>query len=324
MRTSRSLRRALRAALALSFAVGMLLVPVRAGATLPGPVGRIAFDDYITGQIYAVNPDGSGLVQLSHTDANHFARIPDWTPDGGHVLFSVGWFDNRNERIWIVDANGTGAHQLTGDAPGFRDSGPHMTPDGRLIVFNRCEPGDGVCAIWRMRSDGSHKQALTPFQHNPNEAVDFNSSISPDGMWVAFTRYFGDGISVRVFVMGIDGSNPHAITAPRDAACNPDWAPDGYSFLLISRCTGLNGHLYSADLNGRHLHRLTNDPYPNSAYFGVHSPDGAQIAFSDDRRYDDFCCADLFVMDADGTHQHRVPLGNLTGVISMSWGSTSR
>ena len=65
----------------------------------------------------------------------------------------------------------------------------------------------------------------------------------------------------------------------------------------------------------------TNDPYPNGVYFGAPSPDGGQIAFSDDRRYDDFCCSDLFVMNANGSHQHRIPLGGVAGVNSVSWGS---
>jgi Tol biopolymer transport system component len=320
MRIPRSLR-SFRAAFALSFAVGMLLVPAHAGATPPGPVGRIAFDDFITGQIYAVNPDGTGLVQLSHVNTSHFANDPDWTPDGTHVLFSVFRSDGGNARIWIVRANGTGAHQLTGDTAGFRDSGPHMTPDGRLIVFNRCEPDDGVCAIWRMRSDGSHKEALTPYQHEPNEAVDFSTSISPNGQHVAFTRYSHDGIFAQIFVMGIDGSHLHAITAARYAACNPDWAPDGGSLTFLSRCSGLNSQVFTADPDGSHIRQLTHDPYPNGAYNAAHSPDGRQIVFSDDRRYDDFCCVDLFVMDADGTHQHRVPLGDVAGVIDVSWGS---
>ena len=320
MRTRRSLNR-LRVAIVASFALAMLLEPANAGATLPGPVGRIAFDTFTDFQIYAVNPDGTGLVQLSHVDGKHYARFPDWTPDGTHVLFSIGWFDNRNERLWIVKADGTHAHQLTGDTPGFRDSGPHMTPNGRFIVFNRCEPGDGVCAIWRMRSDGSHKRPLTPFQHQPNEAVDFVSSVSSDGRWIAFTRYAGDGIFSRILVMRIDGSDLHPITAPRLAACNPNWAPDGASLLFISRCSGLGSDVFAADADGREVRRLTNDPYPNGAYFGALSPDGGQIAFSDDRRYDDFCCSDLFVMNTDGSHQHRIPLGDVVGVNSVSWGS---
>jgi Tol biopolymer transport system component len=170
-----------------------------------------------------------------------------------------------------------------------------MTPNGRFIVFNRCEPGDGVCVIWRMRNDGSHKRPLTPFQHQPKEAVDFVSSISGDGRWIAFTRYAGDGIFSRVLVMPIDGSDLHPITAPRLAACNPGWAPDGASFLFISRCSGLGSDVFATDADGRQVRQLTQDHYPNGAYFGAPSPDGGQIAFSDDRRYDDFCCSDLFV-----------------------------
>jgi len=40
--------------------VGALaLMPARALATFPGSTGRIAFDDYMTQQLYAVNPDGT-------------------------------------------------------------------------------------------------------------------------------------------------------------------------------------------------------------------------------------------------------------------------
>lgn len=48
MTTARSL--SLGAALVASFAVGMLLEPASARATLPGPVGRIAFDTFGEGR----------------------------------------------------------------------------------------------------------------------------------------------------------------------------------------------------------------------------------------------------------------------------------
>src|SRR5438552_9837487 len=52
----------LHLAVVLSMIAGILLFPgTAAHATWPGSNGRIAFWDYMTGQIYAVNPDGTGL-----------------------------------------------------------------------------------------------------------------------------------------------------------------------------------------------------------------------------------------------------------------------
>jgi Tol biopolymer transport system component len=320
MRRPRSLATVLVMVVASLPAVAVL-GPTAAEATPPGPVGRIAFDEFFTGQIYAVNPDGTALTQLTHVDAKHQALSPSWTPDGTQVLYSETRLNFQHARIWIVNADGTGAHRIASDVTGFRDYEPTMTPDGRFIVFPRCEPGDGVCAIWRMRADGTHMRALTPYQHSPNETVDFDPVVSSDSRRIAFTRFSSDGYFSRIFVMRLDGSDPHPITAPRYEACGPDWAPDDNTLAFISRCSGLGSHVFTAEPSGDDVTQLTHERYPTGSYDETFAPDGEQIAFSSDRRYNDFCCVDLFVMNADGSHQHRVPLGDLAGVIAVSWGS---
>ena len=52
--------------------------------------GRIAFNDFVTGQIYAANPDGTALTQLTHEPGGIVARWPGWSPDGSGLLF-VRW-----------------------------------------------------------------------------------------------------------------------------------------------------------------------------------------------------------------------------------------
>src|SRR5438093_5431944 len=55
-------------AVVLSMIAGILLLPgTPAHATWPGDNGRIVFWDFMSGQVYAVNPDGTGLAQLTHT-----------------------------------------------------------------------------------------------------------------------------------------------------------------------------------------------------------------------------------------------------------------
>ena len=73
---------------ALLAAAGPAAGPAAAMATTPLTPGRIAFDDFMTGQIYAVNPDGTGLAQLTHYPQGIGGRFPDWSPDGSRILFA--------------------------------------------------------------------------------------------------------------------------------------------------------------------------------------------------------------------------------------------
>jgi Tol biopolymer transport system component len=68
-----------------------------------------------------------------------------------------------------MNADGTMQRRLATDKPGYRDYQPRYAPDGRHIVFSRCSPGDGLCAIWIMRSNGTHKRRVIPFGTTPHE-----------------------------------------------------------------------------------------------------------------------------------------------------------
>jgi Tol biopolymer transport system component len=318
----RSPRVRLRAALLVGLLAALVCTASPATATFPGRDGRIAFADFITGQIYAVNPDGTGLAQLTHTDARHVVFSPEWTADG-RVTFSLLRANTLEDhaRIWIMNADGTEQHKLAGDAPGYRDYGANLTPDGRRIVFARCKPDNGVCAIWIMRSDGTGKRPLTPYREGQNEAIDFFPTVSPDGRHVAFTRFAWKGIAAQVYEMRIDGSGEHAITPAALEATSPDYSPDGSLVVVHSQAVRLGSSIYSLHRDGTHVTKLTQTAYPNNDIDPAYSPRGDSIAFSSDRRYDDFCCADLFAMTEGGTEEHRVPTDGIQGVVQVAWGS---
>jgi Tol biopolymer transport system component len=321
----RPARRVGRTAVLVGLFVATGLVPTAspASATYGGPNGRIAFVDFMTGQVYAVNPDGTGMTQLTHTNANHAAIHPEWTADR-RITFSLIRTDRPDDhaRIWIMNADGSGQHKVTGDAPGFRDYRANVTPDGTQIVFARCQPNNGVCAIWIMASDGSDRRPLTPFRDGQNEAVDFFPTVSPDGTTVAFARFGWNGITAQVYEIPIDGETAaYPVTPPRLEATSPDYSPDGGILTVSSQSPRLGSNIYSLQTDGTHLTRLTQTGYPNNDFGSVFSPQGDRIAFVSDRRYDDFCCLDLFVMLADGTQEHRVPIGGGRGILDVAWGS---
>jgi len=297
----------------------LTLTPVPAHASFPGKTGRIAFDDFNTGQIYAVNPDGTALVQLTHESDGVVALWPDWSPNGSHLLF-VRLNQNGIGRIWTMRSDGSAQHQLTSDAPGYRDFQPNYTPDGRGIVFARCQPGDGVCAIWIMRSDGTGKKALTPFKEGVREAVDFFPSVSPDGRWIAYTAFGQNGVSSQVRVMRQNGTNNHAISPPALQAAAPDWSPNTGRLAFNSNSQRLNSNVYTMRPDGSGIGQLTFTRYPNNNAGPVYAPGGGRVAFSSDRRYPDLCCVDLFVMNANGSNQHLVQTG-LQGILDVVWGS---
>jgi TolB protein len=296
-----------------------------AGATFPGPNGRIAFSDYVSGQIFAVNPDGSALRQLTHTGPSRGTDFPSWSPNGRRIVFSRFRTDSPddNSRIWIMNADGTNKHQLADDVSGFRDYTPKFTPNAAQIVFTRCQPDDGVCAIWKMRADGTHKRALTPYVHGPtDEAIDFGLSVSPDGKRIVFTRFASGGFAARLFVMCADGSHPHAVTPPRLEGGQPDWSPSGHRIVFNSNAPRNGSSLFTMKPDGSDIRRLTPDRFPHNDALPSYSPKGNHIAFVSDRNYPDACCLDLFAIKPDGSGDHMIDTGlSDAGIVWPSWGT---
>jgi Tol biopolymer transport system component/DNA-binding winged helix-turn-helix (wHTH) protein len=77
----------------------------------------------------------------------------------------------------------------------------------------------------------------------------------------------------------------------------PDVSPDGRHIVFVSNRDGGKGEIYVMDAGGTHPRNLTNDPGNDDT--PAWSPDGRRIAFESDRRGP----IEIFVMDADGSHQ---------------------
>jgi TolB protein len=319
MRRAVATLRALVVAASLA-AAGLAIGAGPATAANPPATGRIAFFDFVTGQIYAVNPDGTGLAQLTHEPAGIAARWPAWSPDGSRILFVRFNPSNGMGRIWIMNADGTGPRQFASDTPGYRDYQPSYAPDGRHIVFSRCSPNDGLCAIWIMRSDGTHRHLVVPFIEAPNETNNFDPKISPDGRRISYDRFGFNGITSQVWVADISGRHARSLTAPRLEAVAPNWSPDGSQITFTTNSARPQSSIYVMKADGTGVTRLATTKWPTNNFGSAYSPDGGQIAFSSDRRHPDLCCEELFMMRTDGSQQHLVGTG-IQGVVDIAWGS---
>ncbi|HEY7431483.1 MAG TPA: hypothetical protein VH641_12225 [Streptosporangiaceae bacterium] len=329
MRRALAAPRALAAAASLA-AASLTIVAAPAGAAGPPAAaapatgtaasGRIAFSDFVTNQVYAVNPDGSGLAQLTHEPDGFAARYPGWSPGGSRLLFTRLNLSNFVGRIWIMKANGTGQRRLATEGPGHSDVQASYSPDGRHIVFVRCLPGFEHCAIWLMRSDGTHRHLVVRAIDAPNETNNFDPKVSPDGRRIAFTRFGFRGIISQVWVARINGTHAHPLTAPRLEGGQPAWSPDGRQIAFASNSSRVQSSLYVMRADGTGVTRLVTTKWPTNNFGPSYSPGGGRIAFGSDRRHPDLCCEELFTMRASGARQHLAPTG-LQGVIDIAWGT---
>lgn len=109
-------------------------------------------------ELYAMDPDGSGVRQLTFNDADEFR--PNWAPDGAAIVFTSA--RDGNFQLYATSPDGFTQTRLT-----FNDAGdgyPAWSPDGSQIAFGSDRAGvRGDTDLFTMRVDGSEQVNRTLF-----------------------------------------------------------------------------------------------------------------------------------------------------------------
>ncbi len=116
-----------------------------------------------TYQIYRMNVDGSGLVQL--TEGDHYNFNPCWLPDGGIAFLSTRTaayaycWDSPVGVLYRMERDGSNQVRLSANY--LNDFTPTVLGDGR-IIFARWEyvdrPAIPIQSLWTIRPDGTGLQ----------------------------------------------------------------------------------------------------------------------------------------------------------------------
>jgi TolB protein len=294
--------------------------PTPASGTKLRGGGLIAFAIATTGvsqpDLYTIRANGTGLRRLTKTPSIS-EDAPSWSPDGRRIAFARYGLLGTPGFIYTMNVDGSGVRRLL-SIPGGGWGFPSWSPDGRWIaVFEGSDGrgGSGPPGIFLVGSDGRnfHKiPGTTTAQVN-------GTSWSPDSTRLVFSAH-QDVLQDSIFVIGIDGSGRRQLTAG-GAAQSPAWSPDGkqIAFDFSSGDGGSDIWVMNADgSRARQLTHVSPQAFPGGSYVSnatspTWSPDSKRIAFTMGFHVHEH----LYVMNADGSDQHRV--GRVRGLDSPAW-----
>jgi Tol biopolymer transport system component len=215
--------------------------------------GRIVFSSNRSGawRIWAMQPDGSQLQQLTKPEGEAQDVGPCFSPDGKEILFTST--RGGTAGVWRMATDGSKARRLCdGDQA-------EWSRDGKGILFRREER-----IVTRDLASGK-ETTLTPADW-PHCS---GPTYSPDGKSVAFAARWDAGNGV--YVVPATGGAPVKVY-DKQGACQPHWAPDGTCLVYETET-----HLCTIHPDGTKNRPLT--LFGGVQRYGRYSPDGKMVVF---------------------------------------------
>ena len=250
---------------------------------------RIAFSSTATGfspnlpsqsAIFVIDADGKNRRRLTNTEVGldnpvpyYNDTVPIWSPDGTKIAFLS---DRRNgyREVFLMNPDGTGITRVTFNKAHHWN--PGWTPDAKRIVFDARLDGlptannNPVAGMYSVNASGpSYSYGLDPHPvlNDTESGLEFDSSISADGRWIAFlngqvdpTRRTGRRGLTFAELRYVDGK-PEVIEETMRQVDDeeqywPDWSPDGTRITFTSTRDG-HPEVYVSNIDGTGLQRLT-------------------------------------------------------------------
>lgn len=128
------------------------------------------------------------------------ARSPSgiaWSPSGTQLAFSSGDYQGMWNRIWVVNADGSGLRKL--DDTGVHDQHPVWAPDGRLLVWTR------VNRLWRVDTSGAGGRFITKTPSRFHQ--EFARGWTADGVHLLYMSGSEMGEEYRLRIVGTDSTD---------------------------------------------------------------------------------------------------------------------
>jgi tricorn protease len=152
-----------------------------------------------------------------------------FSPDGKRLAFIAD--RSGDEELWVADADGANAKQLTSDGTGYRFR-PLWSPDGAFILY-----GDKSLRLLMVDASSG---ATTEVDRGEYDDAWYRWGIqewavSPDSAWIAYSKV-EDSLNDSVFLYEVATGRRVRVTGPETRDWTPAFSRDGkYLFFLSDR-----------------------------------------------------------------------------------------
>ena len=162
---------------------------------------------------------------------------------------------DKTSRIWRMNADGTGVVQLTEADTAHFDFNPQVTPDGKLVIFQRQLPGDDRSVLMKMPIEGGTAEVL----YDSEGWSVFTPRVSPDGKRIAFGTYDMKNFEKRLRVASLADYKFGAVEKDMEynLISHFAWSPDGKDLTVLTTRDG-TPNIYRLPLDGLPATALTN------------------------------------------------------------------
>jgi len=321
--------------------------PTQASASAAtGMQGTLVFQASQGGAIYVYQMASGALHQLT------YGFDPAISPDGSEVAFTRSGGENG---LYLINIDGSNERRIFGEREMLRS--PKWSPDGNWIVFSEV-PDTYQCYLMGQQclTRTDLKKRFPNFAQDP-EALDtfvaeldvvvnelwslarvnvdgqeyrdipaLDSARTPD--WSERGIVYQSKAGLQRTADGTDIENK--VVIPDHYVQDPDWQPNDGRIVYQSR-RGSHWEIFAVNDDGGGQVALTRpetalvDQLPSNVS-PAWSPDGQYIVFLSNREQNHEAGAwRIWVMNADGSHQHPLPVNvtidyTYTGEQMISWG----
>ncbi len=196
---------------------------------------------------------------------------PSFSYDGEKLVYSkkrLNWRGSRLGDIYIIDWTRIKTKKRL--TRGMRAKEPHLSPDGRSIVFIKNEEGrTNICLL------DLETEEVRYLTENEEYTQYFTPKFSPDGKKIVFS-IFKNG-QRDICLMDADGSRTVFLTNDRADNRDPVWSKDGKKIIFSSDRTGIF-NIYELNLETKRVIQLTN--VVGGAFEPSYSFDEKRMVFS--------------------------------------------
>lgn len=239
---------------------------------VPSPDGKRAVLIKIVGgreQLFTMNLDGSGEIQITRDDADH--EDPVWSPGGRKIAFVL--IKDGKKVVTLINPDGSAAEPIT---PANHSAiHPAFTPDGRAILY--CTDDDLRPPVKNESEIYSIDIATKRVRTLISGGVNTFPAMSPDGSTIAYRKIVGD-MNSEVFVANPDGSNGRNLTNHWTFEGWPAWSPDGKTIAFAGNRNNAGYQIFLMNPDGSDVRLLANTEGRGTA--PKWAPDGKTIYFT--------------------------------------------